>query len=308
MQEQVTSNLIMIRPIRFCSNKQTAESNAFQNDVKVDENELQIAVQTSFDEFVEQLRLRDINVKVFEDTLEPHTPDSIFPNNWLSLHFSGKAILYPMEAENRRAERRTDILDYLKKDFDLDVILDFTHFEKEGKYLEGTGSLVFDRMHRVAYACLSTRTNQDVLKAWQKQMNGYEVVTFSANDRNGVPIYHTNVMMCMGETFCVICLDAITDLDERLKVKKKLEATSKEVIEITMDQMENFAGNMLLVKNASEKRFLIMSEKAHNSLTKAQIRNLEDKAEIIAVDLGYIETMGGGSARCMIAENLLVKK
>jgi hypothetical protein len=308
MQEQITSNILMIRPVNFTYNEETAHSNKFQ---KADLVSLQSAgesAQKSFDEFVEQLRLRDINVLVFDDTPEPFTPDSIFPNNWISLHYSGKAILYPMEAENRRAERRQDIINTLKKNFDLEVVLDFTHYEAQGKFLEGTGSLVLDRMNRIAYASLSSRTHPDVLKAWQKQMNGYEVVTFSAVDGNGDPVYHTNVIMCMADNFCVICLDSIPDLDQRLFIKNKIEASGKEIIEISIEQMNSFAGNMLMLKNKSEKRFLVMSASAYDSLNQNQINNLEEKAEIIACDLGVIETLGGGSARCMIAEIHLPEK
>ncbi len=308
MQEQITSNILMIRPVNFSYNKETAGTNKFQqSDINAVFNVGESA-QKAFDEFAEQLKLRDINVMIFNDTSEPFTPDSIFPNNWISTHYSGKAILYPMEAENRRAERRMDVLDELKKNFDLEVILDFSHFEEEGKYLEGTGSLVLDRMNRIAYACLSTRTHLDVLKAWQKQMNGYEIVTFNALDEDGDAIYHTNVVMCMGDTFCVICLSAIQNLDERLMVKQKIENSGKEIIEISMEQMHNFAGNMILLKNKYEKKFIIMSSRALASLNASQIDNLDFKAEIIACDLGVIETFGGGSARCIIAEIHLPEK
>ena len=299
MQEQITSNVLMIRPVNFNFNEQTAESNKFQSK-GTDEN-INFSAQLAFDQFVEQLELRGINVMVIEDTPEPFTPDSIFPNNWISMHHSGKVVLYPMEAPNRRSERRKDILDKIMQKYDLNVVLDFTHFEEENKFLEGTGSLVLDRMHRVAFACISSRTNPEVLSAWKKQMN-YDLVTFNAYDQNHHPIYHTNVVMCMGDTFCVICLESISDLDERLMIKQKLEGLGKEVIEITLSQMNEFAGNMLLLKNKDEKKFLVMSDRAFNSLSKNQIDLLEDYAEIIHPDLGVIETYGGGSARCMIAE------
>jgi hypothetical protein len=299
MQEQITSNVLMIRPVSFNFNEQTADSNKFQS--KGTEENINFSAQLAFDQFVEQLVLRGINVMVIDDTPEPFTPDSIFPNNWISMHHSGKVILYPMEAPNRRAERRKDILDKLKEKYDLNVVLDFTHFEEENKFLEGTGSLVLDRMNRVAFASISSRTNPEVLAAWQKQMN-YDLVTFNAFDQNRHAIYHTNVVMCMGDTFCVICLESISDLDERFAIKQKIENLSKEVIEISLAQMNEFAGNMLLLKNKNEKKFLVMSDRAFNSLTKKQIELLEDYAEIIHPDLGVIETYGGGSARCMIAE------
>jgi hypothetical protein len=280
-------------------NDETAGSNKFQNK-GIDEN-INLSAQLAFDQFVEQLKLRNINVMIVEDTPEPFTPDSIFPNNWISMHHSGKVVLYPMEAHNRRAERRKDILDIIKQKYDLNVVLDFTHFEEENKFLEGTGSLVLDRMHRVAFACISSRTHPDVLAAWQKQMN-YDLITFNAFDQNKHPIYHTNVVMCMGDTFCVICLESISNLDERLLIKQKLESIGKEIIEISLAQMNEFAGNMLLLKNKNEKKFLVMSDRAYQSLSKKQAEILEDYAEIIHPDLGVIESYGGGSARCMIAE------
>jgi hypothetical protein len=299
MQEQVTSNLLMIRPVNFSYNTETASTNTFQQPENLPD--LNQQAQACFDELVEQLRLRDINVHVFSDTDTPFTPDSIFPNNWLSTHHSGKVMIYPLEAPNRRAERRQDILDFLKQNYDFHVLLDLSHFEDQGKYLEGTGSLVLDRMNRVAYACLSSRTHGDVLKAWQKVID-YELVIFEATDKDGNPVYHTNVLMCMGDTFCIICLDAIKDVDQRLMVKQKLESTGKTIMEITMEQMHNFAGNMLLVKNKKDKHFLVMSERAYNSLSRSQQDTMDYFAEILHTELGPIETAGGGSARCMIAE------
>ncbi|WP_367913046.1 citrulline utilization hydrolase CtlX [Leadbetterella sp. DM7] len=307
MQEQVTSNLLMIRPVNFAFNQETASSNTFQQPEDINREALNTSAQECFDELVAQLRLRDINVHVFEDTPEPYTPDSIFPNNWLSTHHSGKVMIYPVEAANRRAERRQDVLDFLKKNYDFHVLLDLTHFETDGKYLEGTGSIVLDRINRIAYACLSSRTHPEVLKAWQKVID-YELVTFEAFDKAGVPVYHTNVVMSMGDTFCVICLEAIADPDQRLAVKQKLESSGKTIMEITMDQMSAFAGNMLLVKNRKDKNFLVMSDRAYASLTREQADTMDYFAEILHTDLGYIETVGGGSARCMIAEIHLPEK
>lgn len=307
MQEQVTSNLLMIRPVNFAFNQETASSNTFQQPEDINREALNTSAQECFDELVAQLRLRDINVHVFEDTPEPYTPDSIFPNNWLSTHHSGKVMIYPVEAVNRRAERRQDVLDFLKKNYDFHVLLDLTHFETDGKYLEGTGSIVLDRVNRIAYACLSSRTHPEVLKAWQKVID-YELVTFEAFDKAGVPVYHTNVVMSMGDTFCVICLEAIADPDQRLAVKQKLENSGKTIMEITMDQMSAFAGNMLLVKNRKDKNFLVMSDRAYASLTREQADTMDYFAEILHTDLGYIETVGGGSARCMIAEIHLPEK
>ena len=307
MQEQVTSNLFMIRPVNFAFNQETALTNAFQKQKDINQEKLNSSARECFDELVAQLRLRDINVHVFEDTPQPYTPDSIFPNNWISTHHSGKVMVYPLEAPNRRAERREDVLDFLKKHYDFHVLMDLTHFEEDGKYLEGTGSLVLDRINRIAYACLSSRTHPDVLKAWQKVID-YELVTFEAFDKEGTPVYHTNVVMSMGDTFCVICLEAITDPDQRLMVRQKIESSGKTIMEITMDQMNSFAGNMLLVKNRKNKNFLVMSDCAYESLTREQIDTMDYFAEIVHTDLGYIETIGGGSARCMIAEIHLPEK
>ncbi len=307
MQEQVTSNLLMIRPVNFAFNQETASSNTFQKQKDINQEALNTSAQECFDELVAQLRLRDINVHVFDDTAEPYTPDSIYPNNWLSTHHSGKVMIYPLEAPNRRAERRQDVLEFLKKHYDFHVLLDLSHFEIDGKYLEGTGSIVLDRINRIAYACLSSRTHPEVLRAWQKVID-YDLVTFEAFDKDGVPVYHTNVVMSMGDTFCVICLEAITDPDQRLMVKQKLESSGKTIMQITMDQMSAFAGNMLLVKNKKGKNFLVMSDRAYESLTREQIDTMDYFAEILHTDLGYIETIGGGSARCMIAEIHLPEK
>jgi hypothetical protein len=309
MQEQATSNILMIRPVNFGFNAETAQSNAFQ-DIKAQawtSNITQEDALREFDGMVSQLRAAGVNVMVFDDTLEPYTPDSIFPNNWVSFHHSGKVILYPMEAENRRLERRMDIIDELRKTFHVEVVLDFTHFEKEKKYLEGTGSLVLDRLNRIAYACLSSRTNEEVLAAWENQMN-YKIIKFHAFDAQDKPIYHTNVVMCVGDTFVVICLNVIKDLDERLLVKESLEKSGKHIIEISLEQMAHFAGNMLLVKNRKGQPILVMSANAFQSLEHKQRIELEEFAQIQYFDLNMIETCGGGSARCMMAEVHLPEK
>lgn len=309
MQAQTTSNILMIRPVNFAFNEQTAESNAFQ-DVKAKSLTNKITQEEAlreFDAMVSQLRAAGVNVMVYDDTLDPHTPDSIFPNNWISFHHSGKVCLYPMQAENRRLERRNDIIDDLRTKFHVEVVLDFTHSEKEDKFLEGTGSMVLDRMHRTSYACISPRTNPEVLDAWAKQMN-YNLVKFTSVDGQGKEVYHTNVVMCIGDTFAVICLDSISDLDERLMVKAALENSGKNVIEISLEQMNQFAGNMLLVKSLKGNNLLVMSTTAYNSLNHAQIVELEEYAVIQHFDLSMIETCGGGSARCMMAEVHLPEK
>ena len=303
MQAQTTSNILMIRPVSFAFNEQTAESNAFQDiESKSWTNaKTQTEALQEFDDMVSQLRVAGVDVIVYDDTPEPHTPDSIFPNNWISFHHSGKICLYPMQAENRRLERRNDIIEDLRKKFHVEVVLDFTHFEKEKKFLEGTGSMVLDRMYRTAYACISPRTNAEVLDAWAKQMN-YKLVKFTSVDEQGKDIYHTNVVMCIGENFAVACLASIPDLDQRLMVKETLENSGKNVIEISLEQMNQFAGNMLLVSTKKGNDLLVMSTSAFNSLTHTQKVELEEYAVIQHFDLNMIETCGGGSARCMMAE------
>jgi hypothetical protein len=305
MQEQITNTVLMIRPVNFGFNAETAASNAFQT--KSDTDDTQTEALERFDAFVKLLKNRKVNVIVLEDTPSPFTPDSIFPNNWFSTHHSGKVILYPMEAANRRAERRMDIIDELSKKYHVAETIDFTHFESENKFLEGTGSLILDRINKVAYACLSSRTNLEVLTEWGKVMN-YEICSFTSVDANQKPIYHSNVMMCMGDNFAVICLDSIGDLDEKLRVKQTLEKYGKRVVEISLAQMNAFAGNMLLIKNKLNQKLLVMSETAYKSLNKSQILILEEYADLVHIELGIIETLGGGSARCMLAEIHLPRK
>lgn len=309
MQAQTTSNILMIRPVSFAFNEQTAESNAFQdsNSKSLTSQITQESALQEFDFMVNKLRVLGVNVIVFDDTLDPHTPDSIFPNNWISFHHSGKICLYPMQAENRRQERRSDIIDDLRTKFHVEVVLDFTHFEKENKFLEGTGSMVLDRMNRTSYACISPRTNLEVLDAWAKAMN-YKIVKFTSVDTHSKDVYHTNVVMCIGDDFAVICLESILDLDERLIVKKSLMNSGKNVIEISLEQMNQFAGNMLLVKSLRGNNLLIMSTTAYDSLNRSQILELEEYATIQHFNLSMIETCGGGSARCMMAEVHLPEK
>lgn len=309
MQSQATSRILMIRPVAFAFNEQTAQTNAFQ-DIKMAAQTKDIAQEDAlreFDEMVQHLRALGVDVIVYNDTPEPFTPDSIFPNNWVSFHASGTVVLYPMHAENRRLERRQDIIDDLSQRFHVAKKVDLTHFEQEGKYLEGTGSMVLDRMNRVAFACLSPRTHEDVLAEFSKR-TGYRIVTFHAYDAGDMPVYHTNVVMCMGDTFAVICLQAIKDLDERLMVRQELEKLGKNIIEITLEQMASFAGNMLLISNKKGQKLLVMSTQAYNSLTPRQLDVLDDFATLLHFDLSMIEGNGGGSARCMMAEVHLPRK
>lgn len=303
MRSQTTSNILMIRPVNFGFNQETAESNAFQNAVFGEQNKEQSQQEAlkEFDEMVEQLRKSGVNTIVIDDTVEPHTPDSIFPNNWVSFHGNGSLITYPMQAENRRLERREDIIEQISALFHINRKVDLSHFEKENKFLEGTGSMVLDRKFKIAYACLSPRTNVDVLKEFSAQMN-YEIVTFNAIDADGRQIYHTNVIMCIGDMFAVICLEAIPDLDEKLMVRNSLEQSGKRVVEITLEQMNKFAGNMLEIKSKTGQKMLVMSSSAFHSLMPKQIDILDDYCTIHHFDLSMIEGNGGGSARCMMAE------
>jgi hypothetical protein len=301
---QTTNNLLMIRPVDFKFNEQTASNNMFQQDS--DETNVQQNALQEFDSFVLALRKNGVNVTVINDTLQPETPDSIFPNNWISLHEDGTVVLYPMFSENRRLERRQDIIEELSNKFVVSQVIDLSDYENKNRFLEGTGSLVLDRKAKIAYACRSLRTSEDVIEDFCAQ-TGYTYLLFNALDGSGFPIYHTNVMMCIAEEFAVICLDAISDLNQRDEVVKSLSNNGKTVMDITIDQMNQFAGNMLQVKNDKNEPLLVMSEQAFNALTKEQIDFLETYNKIVTAPLDTIEKHGGGSARCMLAEIHLPK-
>ena len=297
---QTTSHILMIRPVAFGLNMQTVDSNTFQNKAALQKNVQENAL-LEFDDLVDKLRSAEIDVIVIEDTLLPHKPDYIFPNNWVSFHNDGTVFLYAMEAENRRTERRLDIINQLEERFSVSDIIDLSNYEKQNKYLEGTGSMILDRDHKIAYACLSSRTHPEVLKDFCKG-SGYTALTFQAYDENRKPIYHTNVMMCMGDKFVVICLEAITDLSERNKLIASFKSANKEIINLSFNQVKHYAGNMLLVENKVGEKFLIMSGSAYRILNEEQKQQIERYAKIIYADLKTIEENGGGSARCMLAE------
>ncbi len=290
----------MIRPASFGFNEQTAESNAFQQSQAAIPESAQAALK-EFDAFADLLKSKGVDVHVINDTIEPHKPDAIFPNNWISFHDNGDVLLYPMQAENRRLERREDIVRKLEEQFTVKHIIDLSRFELENKFLEGTGSMVLDRENLIAYACISPRTDKEVLDAFCKHLN-YTPVTFTATDAHQQAIYHTNVMMCVGKQFAVVCLDSIKDENERQTVTKSLTDAGKEIVDITLEQMNHFAGNMLEVQGTDGKSLLVMSKSAHQSLTTSQTDQLQQYAEIVSADLTTIETLGGGSARCMLAE------
>lgn len=302
---QSTTSVLMIRPVDFRFNAETAANNKFQqlsDDTKVHENAL-----AEFDYFVDLLRKNGVSVIVIDDTLSPATPDSIFPNNWISFHEDGSIFLYPMFSQNRRSERRMDVIDALRTDFEVSHIGDLSFFEQQNLYLEGTGSMVLDREHKLAYACLSERTNAEVLDNFS-MLTGYIPVTFSAVDQQGYPIYHTNVMMCIGDAFAVVCLESIPDALEREDLRHHFLNTHKELIEISMEQMNQFAGNMLQLRSTDTEPILVMSEQAYKSLNQQQINSLSSHCKILHAPLYTIEKNGGGSARCMLAEIHLPKK
>lgn len=305
---QTASTVLMVEPIAFGYNSQTAENNYFQVEQK--EADIQEKALQEFNNFVGKLRNKGIKVITVKDTLEPHSPDSIFPNNWVSFHEDGRVALYPMFAPNRRVERRADILDTVRNEgFKISEINDLSSPENEDKFLEGTGSMIFDHDHKIAYGSVSLRLDEELFRDFCDQF-GYTPVVFHSFQNVGnqrLPIYHTNVMMCVAEQFVVICLDCIDDELEREKVQEVIKSTEKEIIEISEDQMHQFAGNMLQVQNKEGTQFLVMSETAYKSLTKEQIEKIESYCEIIYADLNTIEVNGGGSARCMLAEVFLPK-
>ncbi|MBP7356618.1 MAG: amidinotransferase [Cloacibacterium sp.] len=305
---QTTDTVLMIEPAAFGFNAETAQNNYFQ--VNSENAETQNRALQEFNNFVEKLRSKGINVITVKDTLEPHTPDSIFPNNWISMHQDGTVVLYPMCAVNRRWERRNDILEILKRNFSVKEIIDFSAPENDGKFLEGTGSMIFDHDNKLAYGSVSLRLDEQLFREFCEKFGFTPVVFHSYQTANNerLPIYHTNVMMCVADQFVVICLDCIDDETERVNVVNAIVNSGKEIIEISESQMQRFAGNMLQLQNPEGKKFLVMSLSAYQSLTPEQISNIEKYSEIIYSDLETIETNGGGSARCMLAEVFLEKK
>ena len=293
----------MIRPSRFQSNPQTAESNRFQGKTSVSPAEQHAAALVQFDALTRALEQSGINVCVFDDTPEPHTPDAIFPNNWVSFHADGTAVLYPMEAPNRRAERRRDIVELLADDhgFLLRNVIDLSHHENDGHFLEGTGSMVLDRANHIAYACLSSRTHLDPLGEFAQRMD-YEVLAFDAVDQDGAAIYHTNVLMNVGEKIAVVCDEAIPRHEQRQAVLESLAATGHELIRLTFAQLHAFAGNMLELRSASGRRVIAMSEQARNALDQEQLAKLAANGDIASAAIDTIEMSSGGSVRCMLAE------
>lgn len=303
-EKQSTGSVLLVRPVAFHGNPQTAGSNAFQRPpVAADPAADQAAAALEFAGLVDALCAAGVETIVVDDTARPATPDAVFPNNWVSFHADGTAVLYPMMAPNRRAERRRDILESLSSvhGFRIERVLDLSGREAEGRFLEGTGSMVLDRVNRVAYACLSARTDVELL-AEAAQLLDYEPIAFAAADAGGMPIYHTNVMMCIGGDFAVLCEEAIGDAGQRTAVRRRLADTGHEVIPIRHEQMANFAGNMLELEGAGGERLLALSTRALDALEPGQRDRLAARCRLLAVPIATIEESGGGSVRCMLAE------
>ena len=307
---QSAADVLMIRPLQFAGNPQTAESNRFQHSAPhLSAAQVQAAAAREFETLADGLRAAGVNVHAFDDTPQPHTPDSIFPNNWVSFHADGSVVLYPMLAPNRRAERRNDVLEALSAShgFRIARVLDLTAHESRDKFLEGTGSLVLDRVHRVAYACVSPRTDVDVLGDFAQQLD-YDVVAFEAVDAAGAAIYHTNVLMCVGTRFAAVCSACIRE-DERAAVIDALRTTGHSIVDLSMEQLAAFTGNMLELRSARAGGVVAMSTRARDSLSPQQRGLIEQHAgPIVAAPIPTIETLGGGSVRCMLAEIHLPKK
>lgn len=297
MTKAIASSVFMIRPKHFGFNDQTAISNSFQH--KTNQRDLAAKAHSEFDNVVSLLRSNKIEVFVFEDRDDIVIPDAVFPNNWISIN-NNLIILYPMMVPNRRAERRNDIVDFFSSLNPNFKLLDLTYFEAENKYCEGTGSIIFDHLNKIAYASLSPRTDKEVVDEVCKELN-YQPFYFTTLDKNGNAVYHTNVMMCIADTFVLICSEAIVD-EDRSKIINQLKKSGRDIIEISMEQMNSFAGNMLQLQNNDGQKFLVMSETSHKSLSLAQLKEIEQHAQVLVFKVGTIEFSGGGSIRCMLAE------
>jgi hypothetical protein len=305
---QLTSNIMMVRPAHFGYNVETAENNAFQiNDKSLNPTEIEQKAIAEFDTFVKKLRAVGVNVIVFQDTDKPIKSDAVFPNNWISFHRNGNVITYPIFSPIRRQERRFELIESLSETFEVAHHIQLESWENVGQYLEGTGSMVVDREHQIAYGCLSIRTDQILFDEFCSVME-CEQVTFHSFDKDGLEVYHTNVMMAMGDKFVVICMESVPIKADKERLLATFKKTNKTIIEISLDQMYAFAGNMLQVKNTNGDTFLVMSSQAFNSLNEAQIQKINQFTQILHSDLTTIETYGGGSARCMMAEVFLPLK
>ena len=308
MDTQVTSQLLMVRPANFSSNKETIETNKFQNDITPDlKNNIQAQALSEFDKMVKLLRDHEISVIDIDDIKELENTDAVFPNNWVSFHQDNTVVLYPMMARSRRTEKRYDILEYLTKyqSFKIDRVIDMSYLEEENLFLEGTGSMIFDRVNKTVFACKSSRTSLEALEIFCRDM-GYNPIVFEAIIDN-YPIYHTNVMMSLGKKTAFLCSESIKDEADNLLIKNYFKDLEKNIIEISPQQMNNFAGNVIEVENTKGVSHIIMSEKAYQALDHKQLDSINSASNIIAIPLETIERYGGGSARCMVAEIFLEK-
>jgi len=296
---QSTNSVLMIRPGRFFPNPETAADNAFQCNADRDSEALTLLARKEFDAAVQTLRAAEVNVHVFEDTAEPEKPDAVFPNNWISTHDDGWIALFPMYSALRRRERRQDIIEQLRKYYRVTEVIDYSAFEEDGCFLEGTGSLVFDHLNKIAYVSLSNRSNPTVIQRFAEDFS-YEPVTFTSIDSTGQPIYHTNVMMCIGTGFAMVGLEMIPNKAERQKVRAHLEKTGKAIVELSADQIANFAGNAIELHNKDGQKLLVLSTRAARALSEDQHEKLSHYVRLVPLELPTIE-LGGGSARCMIA-------
>jgi hypothetical protein len=296
---QSTDSVLMIRPGRFYPNPETAADNAFQRDANRDVDALTLVAKNEFDAAVQTLRGAGVNVHVFEDTAEPEKPDAVFPNNWISTHDDGRTVLFPMYSALRRRERRQDIVEELRQHYRVTEVVDYSAFEDEGCCLEGTGSLVFDHLNKIAYVSLSNRSNPKVIERFTDDFS-YEPVTFTSIGSNGEPIYHTNVMMCIGTAFAMVGLEVIRNESDRQQVQARLEEAGKEIVELSADQITNFAGNAIELQNKGGEKLLVLSSRADRALTEEQRKTLTRYARVLPLELPTIE-LGGGSARCMMA-------
>lgn len=305
--QQVPHSVFMVRPASFGFNEQTAKSNSFQQASDLEEKQLQQQALLEFDAMVQTLRDNAIEVLVFEDTKEPRKPDAIFPNNWLSLHEDGKLILYPMLAPNRRVERRPEFVKMLRDKYKIQDIIDYSDRERQQEIVEGTGSLIFDHVNQIAYASRSERTSEKLVREICTALH-YTPILFDAVDEAGNPIYHTNVLMCVGERFAILCLDAIRNEEDQDLILNSLAATGHKVIAISYAQLNAFAGNMLEVKNVQGEPFVLLSQTAFNSLLPGQIDAITHFADLLPINIHTIESHGGGSVRCMVGGIHTAKK
>jgi hypothetical protein len=297
--QQTPQFLFMVRPASFGFNEQTALTNSFQQKPIDDQQQIQKEALKEFDAMVELLKENEIELVVFEDTKDPVKPDAIFPNNWMSVHEDGKLLLYPMLTPNRRMERRPDFVQIIRDKFVIKDIIDFSAEERNKKVVEGTGSLVFDHVNKIAYAARSERTDEALVQEISQRL-GYSPIIFNAVDQQGNAIYHTNVLMCVGEKFAIVCLDAIREDEDQERILSSLADTNHKIIAISYAQMEAFAGNMLEVKNKKGEPFVLLSQQAFNSLIPGQIDAITQFSDLLPINVKTIETYGGGSVRCMV--------